>query len=107
MFLRHRPRHFHPPASKIFIAFQLINVENRRHIMNYQFNLAAICLVYGWLNSGALALAIRHHLLKVGIFMEHRFYSQKVKKIKIKSRPPASFSKKKVPEKHIIKFLWP
>ena len=40
---------FNPPASKIFIAFQLINVKNRHQITNYQFNLAAICLVYGWL----------------------------------------------------------
>ena len=36
-----------------------------------------------------------------GTSSEHRFYSQKVKKIKIKRRPP-------VPDKHIIiKFLWP
>ena len=25
---------FNPPASKIFIAFQLINVKNRQHIVN-------------------------------------------------------------------------
>ena len=49
MFLRPRLHHFQLPASKIFIAFQLINVKNRRHIVNYQFSLAAICLVYGWL----------------------------------------------------------
>ena len=31
------------------------------------------CLwLVGWLNSGAPALAIRHHLLKVGIFTQHR-----------------------------------
>ena len=104
MFLTHRPRHFQPPASKFFIAFQLINVKNHQHIMNYQFNLAAIYLVWlvGWLNSGAPALVIRHHLLKVGNFygtsLEHRFYSQKVKKIKIKSRPPPSFSEKSARE---------
>ena len=52
-----------------------------------------------WLNSGAPALAIRCHLLKVGNFYgtssEQHFYSQKIKKIKIKSRPPTSFSEKK------------
>ena len=37
------------PLHQKFFAFQLINVKNRRHIVNYQFNLAAICLVFGWL----------------------------------------------------------
>ena len=65
----HCPRHFQPLQIKNFIAFQLINVKNRRHIANYNFNLAAICLVYVWLvgsfNSGAPAHAIWQHLLKV------------------------------------------
>ena len=46
MFLRHHASHFQPPASKSFIAFQVINVKNCRHIVNYQFNLAAVCVVY-------------------------------------------------------------
>ena len=76
-------------AKKINKMF-LINVENHPRIANYQFNVAAVCLVYkfvwlvGWLNSGAHALVIRHHLLKVGNFngtwSEHRFCLQKVKK---------------------------
>ena len=45
--------------------------EKRRYTVNYQLNQAPICLVHGWLNSGAPALTIRHHLLKVRIFMEH------------------------------------
>ena len=39
---------FNPP-SKIFIAFPVINVKNRPLITYYQFNLAAIFLVYVWL----------------------------------------------------------
>ena len=65
------------------------------------------CLV-GWLNSGATALMIWHHLLKVGNFhgtsLEHHFYSQTIKN-KNKICPPASFSEKKSPEKHIINFF--
>ena len=41
-----------------------LTVQSGRHLP---------CLwLVGWLNSGAPALAIRHHLLKVGIFTEHR-----------------------------------
>ena len=39
------------PASKIFIAFQLIEVKNCQNIAIYQFNLAALLLVrmvVGW-----------------------------------------------------------
>ena len=59
---------FNPPsrASKIFIAFQQINVKNRRHIANYQFNRALFTMFTR--NSGAPSPTIRHHLLKVGIF---------------------------------------
>ena len=89
MFLRHRPRHFQPPASKIFIAFQLINVKKSS---------AHSELSVGWLNFGAPAIVIRHHLLKIRIFMEHRqnivFIHKKKIKVKIKSHPPASFSEK-------------
>ena len=93
------PASLSPPASKIFIAFQLINMKNRRHIVNYQFNLAAICLfMVGWLNSGAPALAIRHHLLKSeflwNIVRTSFLFTKGKIKIKIKSRPPASFSEK-------------
>ena len=116
MFLRHRPRQFQPQ----FFCIPTDKCENHRHIMNYQFNLTTICLVYyvwlvAWLNSGASALAIRHHLLIIGKFhgtsSEHRFYLQKVKKIKIKSHCPASFSEKKylrninnffLPKKHLL-----
>ena len=53
MFLRHRPRHFQPPASKIFIAFQLVNVKNRRHSeLSVQSGRHLPCLLVsmvGWL----------------------------------------------------------
>ena len=40
---------FSPPVSKIFIDFPVPNVKNLSLIMNYQFNLAAICQnVYGY-----------------------------------------------------------
>ena len=103
MFFRHRPPYFQAPASNIFIAFQLINkcekslthselsVQSGRHLP---------CLwLVGWLNSGAPTLAIRHHLLKVGILRNivgtSFLFAKGKKKIKIKSHPPASFSEKK------------
>ena len=92
----HRPQHFQPPASKIFITFQLINVKNRRHIVNYQFNLAAIWLVYGWLvefwctrsRDSAPLIKSRNFY---GTSSEHSFYSQKVKKNKYKKSPSHIF----------------
>ena len=100
MFLRHRPRHFQPPASNIFCiptnkcekssAHSELSVQSGRHLPCFW--------LVGWLISGAPAIAIRHHLLKARIFTEHRrniFFFTKSKKIKIKSRPPASFSEKR------------
>ena len=43
MLLRHRPRHLQPPASKIFIAFQVFTLKNRLYIANCQFRSAVIC----------------------------------------------------------------
>ena len=34
MFLRHRPHHFQPPASKNFIAFSVFTLKNRLYIAN-------------------------------------------------------------------------
>ena len=64
------PMSLSTPASKLFIAFPLINVKNHQHIVNYQFNLIAICLVWlvDWLNSGAPPLMIGHPLFKVEKF---------------------------------------
>ena len=75
MFLRHRPRHFQPPRIKNFYCIPTdkcekssthseLTVQSGRHLPCFW--------LVGWLNSGAPALAIRHHLLKVGIFTEHR-----------------------------------
>ena len=71
-----------------------LSVQSGRHLPCFLLSIVGLLL-----NSGTPALVIWHHLLKVGNFYgtssEHCFYSQKVKKIKIKSRPPASFSEKK------------
>ena len=76
MFLRHRPRHFQPPRIKNF--YYIPTNKNREKSLTHSelsvqsgHHLACLWLV-GWLNSGALALAIRHNLLKVRIFTEHR-----------------------------------
>ena len=96
----------------MFYCFQLINVKNRRHIINYQFNLAAICLVYLYLwlvefwCTCSLNLAPHIKSQKFSRNMVRTsFNSQKINKIKTKSCPPASFSEK-VPEKHFIDFFW-
>ena len=34
MFLRHRPRHLQPPASKIFIAFSVFTLKNTSQIVS-------------------------------------------------------------------------
>ena len=96
-----------------------MNVKNRRHTTNEcerssthgefissiwpPFALfTSTCSKYGWLNSGASALVIRHHLLKVRIFYGTSFLFAKDKK-KLKVTPPHLFLKK-VPKKHIIIF---
>ena len=110
MFLRHRLRHFQPPTSKFFIAFQQTNVKNRRHIVNFQFNLPSFALftsMYGWLISGAPAPAILYHLLKVRKFHGTSFLVTKGKKIKIKRYPPASFSEKNCLRNILLIFFWP
>ena len=112
MFLRHRPRHFQPPRIKNFYGIPTNKCEksSSNHELSVQSGRHLPCLwLVGWLNSGAPALAIRHHLLKVGNFYgtssEHRFYLKKVKKIKIKSRPPASFSEKRCLRNILLSFF--
>ena len=75
MFLRHRPRHFQPPRIKNFYCIPTDKCEksSTHSELTVQSGRHLPCLwLVGWLNSGAPALAIRHHLLKVGIFTEHR-----------------------------------
>ena len=112
MFLRRRPRHFQPPASKIFIAFQLINVKNCHQITNYQFNLAAICLLLvnlvGWLvEFWCTRSRDSAPLIKSRKFLQNiigtSFLFEKSKKIK--SRPPASFSEKKCLRNILLSFF--
>ena len=43
MFLRHRPRHLQPPASKIFISFPVFTLKNCLYIANCQSRSAVIC----------------------------------------------------------------
>ena len=77
MFLRHRPRHFQPPRIKNFYCIPTDKCEksstHRPSELTVQSGRHLPCLwLVGWLNSGASALAIRYHLLKVRIFTEHR-----------------------------------
>ena len=75
MFLRHRPRHFQPPRIKNIYCIPTDKCEksSTHSELTVQSGRHLPCLwLVGWLNSGAPALAIRHHLLKVGIFTEHR-----------------------------------
>ena len=48
---------YHPPASKIFIAFPRIDVKNTTHIANFQLNLAAICFFMLWADYGLIVHA--------------------------------------------------
>ena len=43
MFLRHRPRHLKPAASKKIIVFPVFTLKNRLYIVNGHFKLAIIC----------------------------------------------------------------
>ena len=86
MFLRNRPHHFQPPASKIFYCIPTnkcekssthseLSVQSGRHL--------PCSWLVGWLNSGAPARDSAP-LIKsrnfYGTSSEHHFYSQKVKK---------------------------
>ena len=104
---------FNPPASKIFIAFQLSKCEksSTHRELSVQSGRHLPCLLVsmvGWLSefwctcSRDSAPLIKSRKFFYGT----SFLLAKGKKIKIKRRPPAFFLKK-VPEKHIIKFLWP
>ena len=79
MFLRYRPHHLQPLASKIFIAFQVFTLKNRLYIVNCQFR-SAVILFVGWLL----------RILKVenfsGNYWDTSFFSISFKKNKIKSR---------------------
>ena len=90
MFLRHRPHHLQPPASKIFIAFPVFTLKNHLYIANCQLgrpSFAAI-LFADWL--------VR--ILKVenfsGNYSDTSICSISFKKIK--NCWPASFSEKSV-----------
>ena len=72
MFLRHLPRHFQPPRIKNFYCIPTdkcekssthseLTVQSDRH-------LPCLWLVEFWCTRSR----VRHHLLKVGIFTEHR-----------------------------------
>ena len=92
MFLRHRPRHLQPPPHKNFHCISSIHTEKSSIHCELSVlirpSFAAILFV-DWLVC----------ILKVEIFSRNytdtSFYSISFRKQKIKSRPPASFSKKK------------
>ena len=82
---------FNPPASKIFIAFSVFTLKNRLYIGNCQFRSAVICRHFVCWLAGAHTKSRKFS----GNYSDTSFFSISLKKIKIKSRPPASFSKKK------------
>ena len=94
MFLSHRPHHYQPPTSKIFISFPVFTLKNCLYIANCQFSLALcgdILFVFGWLVGNPLVATHNESRKFPKITQIHHFYKQKY--LKNKNIKPHHFLK--------------
>ena len=92
---------FYTPASKIFIAFSVFTLKTHLYITIVSLtwmSLPTFCLLIGCCNTKSKKF--------LEITQIHGFYKNFIKRIKITSRPPTSFSEKKY-LKNIILIFWP
>ena len=85
MFLRHRPSHLQPPASKIFIALPVFTLKNRLFFVNCQFEsvghyLKPFCWLVGWLVDNQPVAAQTKSQKFIGIIWIHHFCKPLYKK---------------------------